>query len=469
MKVFDDLDTDFDGKVDTFEVLLTIVVWSCASWEEKSELLFRCFDFNRKGNLRFPELAFLVSTTVRATKKFVSLDLGLDNVAKQKAAASEAFDEAGKLELESFRAWFEASDLPRQLREFVDEHSAKGAAPEMKEAPVRRDLRMQDYHAQELSQEVERLRTLAVQLDQQEVERSDQQSSLYEVLSKRIGQLLKKLDCASETLKSELAELTASMNQDAHTSGPAVLLEPTSTLRHDQLRAEIAILQKSCQEDCQESERLLERMKDLTYGTDQALTTIPRPASAAMEEALPPLLGSSASLSMAAHLSDEDRRRRILDRELKRKRAITRIGATTEQPLRAVAKPVVDGDQRMIVPLSTYTAPTAASKASAAIASLAGLAVSAASPALAASSAVDVEQDAATLEAAEAMPIVVAFADFDPPVSHDTQMLTLRIGDRITATGRDGGGWWYGSKADGTEGWFPPSYVQLLEDARLEL
>merc|ERR1719163_2787601 len=63
------------------------------------------------------------------------------------------------------------------------------------------------------------------------------------------------------------------------------------------------------------------------------------------------------------------------------------------------------------------------------------------------------------------VPVVVAFADFDPPASHESQMLSLRTGDEVYATGQDGQGWWYGRKRDGTEGWFPPSYVQLKEEA----
>jgi len=71
------------------------------------------------------------------------------------------------------------------------------------------------------------------------------------------------------------------------------------------------------------------------------------------------------------------------------------------------------------------------------------------------------EQDAAV---EEAMPVVVAFAAFDPPPSSDTQMLSLQPGDEIVALGQDGQGWWYGRKADGVEGWFPPSYVQVKDD-----
>merc|ERR1719326_1593980 len=62
------------------------------------------------------------------------------------------------------------------------------------------------------------------------------------------------------------------------------------------------------------------------------------------------------------------------------------------------------------------------------------------------------------------VPVVVAFADFDPPASHESQMLSIRTGDEVFATGQDGQGWWYGRKRDGTEGWFPPSYVQLKDE-----
>mmetsp|Transcript_20943 Transcript_20943/g.48656 ORF Transcript_20943/g.48656 Transcript_20943/m.48656 type:complete len:81 (-) Transcript_20943:28-270(-) len=58
-------------------------------------------------------------------------------------------------------------------------------------------------------------------------------------------------------------------------------------------------------------------------------------------------------------------------------------------------------------------------------------------------------------------PTMVAIADFDPPPSHQTQMLQLSVGDQVTIVGQDGRGWWYGRKPSGKEGWFPPSYVQM--------
>jgi hypothetical protein len=60
----------------------------------------------------------------------------------------------------------------------------------------------------------------------------------------------------------------------------------------------------------------------------------------------------------------------------------------------------------------------------------------------------------------DGIPTLVAIANFDPPDTHQTQMLQLSIGDTVTVIGQDGKGWWYGKKQNGKEGWFPPSYVQ---------
>jgi len=56
---------------------------------------------------------------------------------------------------------------------------------------------------------------------------------------------------------------------------------------------------------------------------------------------------------------------------------------------------------------------------------------------------------------------LVAVANFEPPESHETQMLKLLVGDQVSVLGQDGRGWWYGQKQNGKEGWFPPSYVQV--------
>eukprot|EP00929_Paragymnodinium_shiwhaense_P006511 TRINITY_DN11001_c0_g1_i1.p1 TRINITY_DN11001_c0_g1~~TRINITY_DN11001_c0_g1_i1.p1 ORF type:complete len:604 (-),score=210.75 TRINITY_DN11001_c0_g1_i1:185-1996(-) len=545
VRVFDDLDTDFDGKVDTFEVLLTLILWSCTTWDEKLELLFRCFDFNRKGALRFPELAFMVATTVRTTRRFVQLDLELEDMEAQKSAAAAAFPGSSPLStrqiaLDAFRGWFEASDLGKKLRSFVDEHApptgeagdggSGGVLPAQLEAPVRRDLRLQDYRVQEMLQELSKLRHWLRELESEAPDRNEQQESLYQVLHKRVGQLLSKLDLALDTLRSELAELSSSMNEaTARAGGGAVaLVQPLTQLRHDQLQAEIAVLQRRCQEDCREAALLVEKLRELTYGSSQAQRPLSRPPTAELGVA-----PAAAPVAAArAQPTDQERKERVLDREARRKRGITRIGegqATNANALpAALAKQVEPVRQQPLQPAAVVgnasaaqgaaasgISPSAAAAAAASLGSAspqaaapaataaaaaaetaapiagAAAAASSASSAPAASSEEDAaagsasasaaaaavealtapgaqDQDLAAQEAQQAVsqyPIVVAFAPFDPPQTDDAQMLRLRIGDMIMATLQDEGGWWYGTKLeDGTEGWFPPSYVQVREE-----
>lgn len=74
-----------------------------------------------------------------------------------------------------------------------------------------------------------------------------------------------------------------------------------------------------------------------------------------------------------------------------------------------------------------------------------------------------IEPETSSKVADDSSPTLMAIADFDPPPTHSTQMLKLLVGDAITVLGQDGRGWWYGRKQNGTEGWFPPSYVQVKQ------
>merc|ERR1711939_839286 len=53
--IFNNLDTDYDGKVDIFEVLSVLAIWSGTAWEEKEELLFALLDMMGKGFLKVDE------------------------------------------------------------------------------------------------------------------------------------------------------------------------------------------------------------------------------------------------------------------------------------------------------------------------------------------------------------------------------------------------------------------------------
>eukprot|EP00971_Amphidinium_carterae_P054772 1078743-Amphidinium_carterae.1 len=65
-----------------------------------------------------------------------------------------------------------------------------------------------------------------------------------------------------ETVQKELVELSTSMQQTVSASGPAALMEPSVKFRHDQLLAELALLEKRAQDECSEASELVRRLLD---------------------------------------------------------------------------------------------------------------------------------------------------------------------------------------------------------------
>merc|ERR1712232_1396680 len=206
-----------------------------------------------------------------------------------------------------------------------------------------------------------------------------------------------------ESQRSELAELAADLNQVVADQGVLALMEPASRSRHGQLIVDIDALERRAREYLGEARGVLGRIVELIGDPDPLL-----------EVPAPPPLPPPRSPEPGENPEDRERRLRLLDREMRRRRGKRPVeGPAAAQPL--VSSPQEDSG--------------------------------------------DVTQ---ALDE-EHMPVVIAFAEFEPPDTNETQMLTLHVGDEITALGQDEQGWWYGRKADGAEGWFPPSYVQLKD------
>jgi hypothetical protein len=89
--VFNDLDTDYDGKVDIFEVLVTLTVWSGTSWDEKLGLLFSFFDMMDKRFLKVDELMLMGSVLAQTMGKFVNLDYQYGQIEFLKELCPQAF------------------------------------------------------------------------------------------------------------------------------------------------------------------------------------------------------------------------------------------------------------------------------------------------------------------------------------------------------------------------------------------
>jgi Ca2+-binding EF-hand superfamily protein len=438
VSVFNDLDTDYDGRVDLFEILVTVILWSTTTWTEKQHNLFRVFDFNSKASVRLDELLMFLSVGLRTLKKFVHVDSKYEDLQVIQAAAKEAFkDGEVQIDINGFCHWFNGCPLLEELMAFIDDH-ARRVVPEAEESPMRKTMCVLEKKCRELSRKVEQLRDQMRHLEDDRPEADTSQRKRFDFMIQNLHKLVVKLQRSCETQRHELAELTASLNEDASQNGMGSLVDPRKRFRHEQMLMSTELVQSESQKDFQEAADLLGKLIELVYGKSAA--EIPpemkagfdAPWSGAHEAALGSVGGRGNLLGAVEEEDDEGdeddmvrERERLSLREAKRGRLKKQLDEMASEPR---ARPSIDQNA-----MADDDFP---------------------------------EGD----DAKPGEPIVVAIADFDPPRSHETQMLAFHAGDEVIATGQDGKGWWYGRKRDGTEGWFPPSYVQLKkkEEAQQE-
>jgi Ca2+-binding EF-hand superfamily protein len=439
VSVFNDLDTDYDGRVDLFEIMVTVTLWSTTTWPEKQQNLFRLFDFNSKGAVRLDELLMFLSVGLRTLKKFVHVDAKYEDLNVIQAAAKEALKDGDvQIDLGGFTRWFNDCDLLVELMHFIDDH-ARRSVPEAEESPMRKTMSVLEKKCRDLSRKVEQLRDQMRQLEDDRPDPETSQRKRFDFMIQNLHKLAVKLQRSCETQRHELAELTASLNEDSASNGMGSLVDPRKRFRHEQMLMSTELVQSESQKDFQEAADLLGKLIELVYGKNAG-----DGSSAAMKEGFDaPWSGAhEASLGQVGRggnllgaveeeddEGDEDdmvkERERLSLREAKRGRLKKQLDEMSSTEPRA--RPSIDqnamGDDDDFGPGD---------------------------------------------EAKPGEPVVVAIADFDPPRSHETQMLAFHTGDEVIATGQDGKGWWYGRKRDGTEGWFPPSYVQLKKKEELQ-
>eukprot|EP00445_Apocalathium_hangoei_P064066 CAMPEP_0204116386 /NCGR_PEP_ID=MMETSP0361-20130328/5377_1 /ASSEMBLY_ACC=CAM_ASM_000343 /TAXON_ID=268821 /ORGANISM="Scrippsiella Hangoei, Strain SHTV-5" /LENGTH=490 /DNA_ID=CAMNT_0051067169 /DNA_START=67 /DNA_END=1535 /DNA_ORIENTATION=+ len=310
MRIFECLDKDADGRVDTFEVLLTLILWSCATWDEKLDLLFKCFDFNRKGALRFPELTLMAATAARVAERFCELPAGLGDVRSLKEAVATAFGstQSSELQQRGFADWFHDASVAKQLRAFVDKGLAE-EAPEAVEVLVRERVRMLEYRAQELAEEIGELHKAADILREAPCDKAEE-APQREALWTSFEGLASRLDAAEDSQRTELAALTASMAEASGSeAGALALLEPAARARHAQLIKELGALEAHARGYLAEAKKVLGSLLDMCRGS------IERPDTPAAT-ALPPLPAPPEAPGVNAAAAAQ--RLRILDRELRR-------------------------------------------------------------------------------------------------------------------------------------------------------
>jgi hypothetical protein len=425
--IFQDLDTDFNGRVDIFEVLVTLTIWSGTPWHEKQTLLFDIFDIMGKGFLKIDEVIFMGTIIVQTLAKFVKVDKKLINVNTLTDMAQQAFPPpAVKLTLEQFQLWVKDCPPFEQLRQFIQDHAARGQA-ETHESRMRMQISALAKHATRLVERVERLQDRLPDFTDACIEFVSAwgRRKRWDFMMQNMRHLVMKLQQLSESMHSTLADLEQSLHEDEVSGGLSSTVDPRKRFQQEQMLIDLDLMRQQSQSDFREATDLLKSLIELTeanemqpsMGIDQmgrdSLNVVNEVEGESILDLAPDRVSNNRTLMKQVHSE------MLADTE--KGGYFSNVGSMAEpEPGQNVAA----GGQ------SNVTQP-------------------------------QVRPPAVAPPGGGEEHSLVAIADFEPPASHQTQMLRLYVGDQVTVIGQDGRGWWFGRKQNGKEGWFPPSYVQI--------
>lgn len=245
----------------------------------------------------------------------------------------------------------------------------------------------------------------------------------WDFVIQQLRELIMKITSTSEHLHSTVGDLEQSLHEDEVSGGTASLVEPGKRFRQEQMLLSLDNMREVSATDFREATDLLTRLIDLTEPGDTTGMGVAE------------LLGDSMNTINEEESDGAEPTDVVPSRVVEHRAAM-------QQVCSEMAADCEDGC------IFGRTAEQGADATQ-----LPGQAMLAASPAFP-------QSTGGALSDSE--PTLVAIADFEPPPSHEAQMLKLDVGDVVTVLGQDGRGWWYGRKqSNGKEGWFPPSYVQV--------
>lgn len=424
--IFQDLDTDFNGKVDIFEVLVVLTIWSGTPWSDKQQILFDIFDIMGKGFLKIDELMFMGTMIVQTLNKFVKIDKKLSNSNAIRDIAQQAFrPHEMKLTLEQFESWAKDCVHLEQLRKFIQDHAARGQA-ETHESRMRVQISAIANHATRLVERVERLQDRLPDFTDACIEYVSAwgRRKRWDFMMQNMRHLVMKLQQLSESMHTTLADLEQSLHEDELSGGLASTVDPRKRFQQEQMLIDLDLMRQQSQSDFRETTDLLKSLIELTEPNEMqsammesqmsggdVLNVVNEEEGEGILDLAPDRVANNRSLMKQVHsemLADTEKGGSFSgSAEVKREPRVVAGGRTVTQP--------------QVNPSPVSVAPPGGGE----------------------------EHD------------LIAIADFEPPPSHQTQMLKLYVGDQVTVVGQDGRGWWYGRKQNGKEGWFPPSYVQV--------
>lgn len=423
--VFNDLDTDYDGRVDVFEVLIVLTVWSGASWREKQGLFFEFFDMIGKGFLKIDEVILFCTLLVQTLNKFLKLDSHFKNIGMLKNYARIAFvDGEAKVGFEGFCKWIDECDPFVQLRDFMKDHSIQ-SQPVSLESQSRMKVTAHEKHVTWLFDQIERLQGCLPNFLSAcgEYVNNCGRGKRWEFRVQALRSAILKLQQSAESMQLTLTDVNTLLVKDEQSGGMSSVLGPHQRLSQEQMLNTVENLKQQTIQDFRDATDLLHQLIELSQ-RNGSFDLMDTDSCIDEEEDMGRTLECSHVQEVVMRLHTD------MENDLQEMEAACIKATVSTEPLpydddyeqSSVASPTVTQHARSMRSLDAGQAPSNSDSAA---------------------------------------PSLVVIADFDPPEMHTSQMLKLRMGEVVTVIGQDGRGWWYGRKSDGMEGWFPPSYVQM--------
>jgi hypothetical protein len=449
LSVFNDLDDDFDGRVDVFEVFVVLIIFSGIKWDEKKDLLFQLFDMMGKGFLKVDEVLFMGNILVQVLRKFVSVKgASSTEPLHLKDISQKAFGNGGtQLSLDAFRLWFGSCKPLEELRGFLEDHAATGQ-PDSNESRMRVEMGQIEKHATRLFERIERLQDRIPDFVDSCLETVNQwgRRKRWDFVMQNLRHLILKLHQLSEDMHVKLTRLAEMLNEDEMSGGMAAMVDPKKRFQQEQMLMELKMMRSASFHDFREATTMTQRLVELSEPLEQ----LPGQSGQAPEAGQQDAEGMQDN---PRAVEARNKLKQICNEMLADMSETGMFGAPNLKTIVKQAQDEADDDED-----NTF----AGSPHALAVANATGFeaATGGSSGSRAGGAAAALQGKGVDLSGTE--PTLVVIADFEPPPTHQSQMLRLKVGEFVTIVGQDGRGWWYGHKADtGAEGWFPPSYVQV--------
>lgn len=431
VSVFNDLDDDCDGRVDIFEVFVTLTLWSGTSWEEKQDLLFRLFDMMDKGFLKVDEVLLLGTVLVQVLRKFVTIESHYADRSFMKDLAQQAFEQnQTQMQREAFFRWFGACKAWEELHAFLDDHAAR-AQPDSNGSRMRVEMGVVELHAARIFERIEILQDRIPDFSDHCIESVDAwgRRKRWDFSMQNLRHTILKLHQVSEDMHVKLTALDEMVTADEGSGGLSTMVDPRKRFQQEHTLIELKQMRATSLADYREATTMIQRLLELAEPVE--------PITATQQQ------GELEVISEHDGVADICSPR-ALEARVKMKSICAEMVAD-------ISEGGIFG-QRFLTDFAEQATKEAVRKSEVDDAGAHAL-----EAALAAE-----QRLAQAVKLGSSEPTLVVIADFDPPRSHSAQMLRLLVGEHVIVLGQDGRGWWYGRKPDtGAEGWFPPSYVQV--------